>query len=298
MGDRVTITNNHFDQDGLCAVTALLEPQWALENRQVLEAVATAGDFLKAIGTDRRALKISITIATCARIYPSLATAPSALPHDVFLGPRPDVVGKLYTSLSRLLPDMLSSIDSDRWRTYWQSEIVTIDSVSLSLASCQISRLPHLDLAIIHLDSELNAFQPCYPYTVAINSHLAYGASNTGGSPDCYRVLIGWRGEWSLYYRYESRIIHHTTTPLPRLPLWPLRDRLAALETLASDSSSLSTTAPSTATVWSCDDIERVTPVLRVSAGRSRLTWDEMCKVVVAFFEQEGAGTAIEGLKM
>ena len=55
------VTNNHFDQDGLVGLHALVEPEPSLANRQLLIDVAAAGDF----GTyrDRRAARASMTIS-------------------------------------------------------------------------------------------------------------------------------------------------------------------------------------------------------------------------------------------
>ena len=57
-------TNNHFDQDGLVGLHALIEPELARQHRSLLIDVAAAGDF----GTyrDRRAARASMAIATYA----------------------------------------------------------------------------------------------------------------------------------------------------------------------------------------------------------------------------------------
>src|SRR5438093_6432557 len=39
------VSNNHFDEDGLVGVWALLHPDEALERRELLGDVASAGDF-------------------------------------------------------------------------------------------------------------------------------------------------------------------------------------------------------------------------------------------------------------
>jgi hypothetical protein len=39
------VSNNHFDEDGLCAVWAMLNPKLALEHQDLLVDVARAGDF-------------------------------------------------------------------------------------------------------------------------------------------------------------------------------------------------------------------------------------------------------------
>ena len=54
------VTNNHFDQDGLVCLHALIEPEAALQHRQLLIDVAEAGDF--ATFRDRRAARASMVI--------------------------------------------------------------------------------------------------------------------------------------------------------------------------------------------------------------------------------------------
>ena len=58
------VSNNHFDEDGLCSVWAMLNPKQALKLRQLLVDVATAGDF----DTYRRpqAAKVVFTIRSHA----------------------------------------------------------------------------------------------------------------------------------------------------------------------------------------------------------------------------------------
>lgn len=41
------LSNDHFDHDGLLAITTLLYPDWARERRELLIEAAEAGDFNK-----------------------------------------------------------------------------------------------------------------------------------------------------------------------------------------------------------------------------------------------------------
>src|SRR5438309_948341 len=43
--DADAVSNNHFDEDGLCGIFALVHPHEALEQRTLLIDVASAGDF-------------------------------------------------------------------------------------------------------------------------------------------------------------------------------------------------------------------------------------------------------------
>ena len=55
------ISNNHFDEDGLVGIYALLEPAAAASRRQLLIDVAQAGDF--GVCTSRRAARIAFAIS-------------------------------------------------------------------------------------------------------------------------------------------------------------------------------------------------------------------------------------------
>ena len=63
-GDVALVTNNHFDQDGLAGIYALVDPADALRHRDLLEGLAAAGDF--AATTDRHAARLSMAVAALA----------------------------------------------------------------------------------------------------------------------------------------------------------------------------------------------------------------------------------------
>src|SRR6185436_2936891 len=54
------VTNNHYDQDGLVGLHALIDPEQSLLHRQLLIDIASAGDFAKT--SDRGAARASMTI--------------------------------------------------------------------------------------------------------------------------------------------------------------------------------------------------------------------------------------------
>ena len=43
--DASVVSNNHFDEDGLVGVFSLIDPEFAFRHRELLIAVANAGDF-------------------------------------------------------------------------------------------------------------------------------------------------------------------------------------------------------------------------------------------------------------
>ena len=60
------VTNNHFDQDGLVGLHALIDPEQSLRHRQLLIEIASAGDFAKT--RDPRAARTSMTIDAYADV--------------------------------------------------------------------------------------------------------------------------------------------------------------------------------------------------------------------------------------
>src|SRR5262245_21555464 len=59
------VSNNHFDQDGLVSIHALVDPDDAAPRRAFLEDVASAGDF--AVARDRAAARLSMVLAALAK---------------------------------------------------------------------------------------------------------------------------------------------------------------------------------------------------------------------------------------
>ena len=106
------VTNNHFDQDGLASVFALVEPQAAQQRRAAVVDVARAGDF----GTfhDRDSIRVAFALAAF--------DDPKRSPLDpgVFEGAYPDQCGQLY---QEALPRFVDMIDHpQRSRPLWERE--------------------------------------------------------------------------------------------------------------------------------------------------------------------------------
>src|SRR5690606_5654592 len=59
-GDATAVTDNHFDEDGVVSMFALVDPDAALRDRRFLTDVARAGDFARF--HDRDAARASMTI--------------------------------------------------------------------------------------------------------------------------------------------------------------------------------------------------------------------------------------------
>jgi hypothetical protein len=78
--DADVVTNNHFDQDGLVALYALIEPDEALRHQDLLIDIAAAGDF--ATYRYRQAALASMAIATYADPHRSPFAADLTSPYE------------------------------------------------------------------------------------------------------------------------------------------------------------------------------------------------------------------------
>jgi len=196
------VSNNHFDEDGLCAVWALLHPDLAARQRDLLIDVATAGDF----STYRRpqAAKVVFTI----RSYADPHTSPLA---GKLQGE--DQAGSArYQALLPLLEGFFH--DTERYGPYWDAEWSAMLKSKTAMVTGQVElrEIPHVDLAVAQAPEWLH---PMVLYN----------------STQRLRVLTALPGGFYLLrYRYESWVQFVSRPVMPRVDLAPLLPRLQKLE--------------------------------------------------------------------
>ena len=136
------VTNNHFDQDGLVGLHALINPDLSQQHRQLLIDVAEAGDF--ATFRDRRAARTSMIIDA----YADADRSPLAAR---LLGSYDEQCVVLYEETIPLLVSM--AVDGERFRDLWAEEdeqltasekaiangVVTIEELQRSVAAVTVS---------------------------------------------------------------------------------------------------------------------------------------------------------------
>jgi hypothetical protein len=196
------VSNNHFDEDGLCSVWAMLHPKLAEKRRDLLVDVATAGDF----STYRRpqAAKVVFTI----RSYVDLDRSPieAELQDDDGTG------SARYGALLPLLGQFLE--DTDRYGPYWDDEwsVMLRSKTAMVMGQVELREVPHVDLAVAEAPEFLHEM-------VLYNS------------TERLRVLTALPdGNYCLRYRYESWVQFDSRPVMPRVDLTPLLPRLQALE--------------------------------------------------------------------
>ena len=106
------ISNNHFDEDGLVGLFALLNPQIAKEEKEFLLDVATAGDF----GTFKNREAAHVTFVLQAWAQP----AQSPLNRTVFQRPYDEITSILYEELLPRFSNLFQRVHF--LEQYWKDE--------------------------------------------------------------------------------------------------------------------------------------------------------------------------------
>lgn len=248
------VTNNHFDQDGLVGIHALVSPELSLAHRELLIDVASAGDF--ATFRDRRAARVSMTLDAFADIERSpIASA--------LVGSYDEQCVALYEETIPLLVSMATDID--RYRDLWADEDAELTASESALCEgiVTIGEVPDIDLAIVTIpDSEASrgghrfagmSFDSIHPMAL----HNATG---------CLRLLVVHGRRYQFVDRYETWVQYRSRLPRPRVDMRPLADRLMESERGSAR--------------WSASAPGSLTPTLRVE-GESSLEPEVMCEMVV-----------------
>ena len=249
------VTNNHFDQDGLVGVHALLNPELSQQHRQLLIDVAEAGDF--ATFRDRRAARASMIIAA----YTDADRSPLA---GRLVGSYDEQCVVLYEETIPLLVSM--AVDGEHCHDLWAEEDEQLTASEKAIANdlVTIEELPEIDLAVVTI-----------PDSEAIRrGHRFAGESFEGVHPmalhnatNCFRLLVIHGRRYQYIDRYETWVQYRSRRPLPRVDMRPLADRLIECE---RDSAT-----------WTASGPGSLTPTLRVEP-ESSLDSDVVRGMVVA----------------
>ena len=205
------VSNNHFDEDGLIGVFALLQPQIALKHRSLLIDAAQAGDF--GVYKDRNAARIAFVISA----YADPETSP--LPKSIFRMHYPELAAELYREVLNVMPALLGDIQA--YRALWKEEDrkLTESEKLIEDGIVSIEERPDLDLAIVRIPDTLGASRvhrftqsrsvECHPF--AIHNQTARS-----------RLLAMKGRSVEFQYRYESWVRMVSTRPALRIDLTAL----------------------------------------------------------------------------
>jgi hypothetical protein len=196
------VSNNHFDEDGLCSVWAMLHPKLALKQKDLLIDVATAGDF----STYRRPQAAKVVFIIRSYLDPAISPVVDKLEGDDGTG------SARYQALLPLLEKFLD--DTDHYGPYWDGEWSSMLQSKTAMVTGQVElrEVPHVDLALAQAPETLH---PMVLYN----------------STERLRVLTALPGGYfCLRYRYETWVQFASRSVMPRVDLTPLLPRLQGLE--------------------------------------------------------------------
>lgn len=239
------VTADHFDQDGLVTVAALVDPAWALENEALLMDVAEAGDFTRT--GSRRAARMAFALDRLAATW------------DAGGDRNPALTGGLHRAGLDRLRSLVDDLDAHR--AEWEEEDAHLEAGEEAFRSgtARLTEHPGIDLVVVE------AAGPVHRMCVHNRS-------------DRMRVLVLTPPGYELYLRYETwvRLASH------RPPLRPDLGELAGALTAAEPSGAAwrfngaAAIAPRLAPEGGRSDLapERVRSLVEEGLARARPGWD------------------------
>ncbi len=242
------VSNNHYDQDGLVGVFALVSPNEALARRGMLAEVARAGDFATTSSHDAAIV--------------SMALAALADPARTPLGPLPADYGELtallYTELLGRLPELCDH--PGRFRTLWAEEdaVLRASEAAVFRNEVRIEEVPDLDLAVVTVPED--APRGCGhrfgdTWVAGLHPIAVHNATER-------TVLLTVCGRnYELTFRYESWVQFRSRPVRARVDLGPLAERLTEAEAAAG------TGGGGSPARWEAGPVSALTPVLVPAGG-------------------------------
>lgn len=224
-------SNNHFDEDGLIGIYALLDPATADHHRALLIDSAKAGDF--GVYERRDAARIAFAISACAD------SETSPLPPEIFAMPYPKMTGDLYRQLLEILPKLLTN-PAD-YKKLWEAEDEKLSASDelIEKGMITIEERPSLDLAVVRIPQDISLE---HAHSYALHSRTK-----------CSRLLIVNGQHIEFQYRYESWVQLVSRRPLLRVDLKEFAGELNRQETSQGR--------------WVFDGVDRITPRLHLKGN-------------------------------
>jgi hypothetical protein len=188
-------SNNHFDEDGLLGIFALIDPAFAQDHRQLMLDAAAAGDF--GVYRSREAARIAMAV--------------KALGYGTDGG---------YERLLPMVPELISNIST--FESVWRSDDARLSTTEQLIERnlITVEEKPDLDLAVLRAVDGQGATQPLAEW---------HDCAMHGRTERARLVLIqGTQLEFR--YRYESWVQFQSRRVLPRVDLQPLAQELNELE--------------------------------------------------------------------
>jgi hypothetical protein len=204
--DAEAVSNNHFDQDGMMSMYALVDPDAARARRARAIDVARMGDF--DTYEDRGSARIAWTIAVLASEVEAQGGDPYA----------------------ELLPRTAELLDDpDGHREHWAEEDEHLARSEAAVASgvVGIEEVPDLDLAVVTVPADWTP-QPAHFFTPIVGQ--AVHATAVHNATERSRILYVRGDRYLFQYRYETWVQYASRRPLQRVDLTELAAELSADE--------------------------------------------------------------------
>ena len=213
------VTNNHFDQDGLCSVYSLVDPDNASARRALVIDVASAGDFGTFASRDAARIAFALAASEDEDISP--------LDPAVFAGSYPEQCGRLYEAMLPRFTDLLDH--PDRSRALWEREDAhlqaSLDAIAKGIVAVDEHR--HLDLAVVTVPPDW-AERSTHRFTQSREDAVHPMAVNQ--STSCLRLALLQGQRYRVECRYETWVMLTSRRVLPRPDLRDLVPRLNEIE--------------------------------------------------------------------
>ena len=222
------VSNNHFDEDGVLGVFALLQPDLAARHRALAIDAAQAGDF--GVYASREAARVSFVLSAHAE------ASTSPFPSAIFKLGYQELTGELYVRLLDVLPALLA--DRAPFRPLWEDEDakLTASEARLDRGDVAIEERGDLDLAIVRAATG----ESVHPF--ALHSRTPRTR---------LLLLLGRHAE--VQYRYEGWVQMASRRPAPRVDLSALAGELNERE--------------SSGGTWTFDGVDDITPRLHLEGA-------------------------------
>ncbi len=236
-GDVEYVSNNHFDEDGLFGIYALLDPEFALAHRERFVDVATAGDF----GRYRERDSVRANFAL-ARLVGEVPDNPDYAEH----------AASVYEAVLPAVPRLIDDIG--QFEELWRDEDRFLEASEqwLDQGLIRIDEDEAHDLAVVQIPEDLpaQAYSQFAAETLGPLHQMAIYSRT-----DRARVLFQQGRNYWFRYRYETWVKFVSERHPLRVNLQPLCGELNELER--------------DGTLWVYDGSSNITPVMRPVDGKA-----------------------------
>lgn len=247
-GPDLAVSNNHFDEDGLVGLFAMVEPDEALMRREFLIDVAAAGDF--GVYRDRDAARVAFVISAWTR------ESQSPLNAKVFQSSYLQFTNVLYEELLPRLPKIIDKLIN--LAKFWQEEDEFLDLTEEAIASKKITirEFREIDLAVVEIPLPgIVTWKEPPPYAMSWISSVCHPMA-VHNATDCMRILVMQGQQYELYYRYETWVDYRSRKLVPRVELHELA------RTLTNEELGMR--------IWTFDGVDQIVPRLKIKGEKNR----------------------------